>query len=313
MNPELSKLIISEKKGKTVPKISRLILTLLIVTLILGLKFCAAPGKIFASDFNPNELISDSRFTDVSTMNEAAIQQFLSSKQGHLADYTENGKTATRIIWEAANGVTSSGFDESDSLAKSVRINPQVLLVTLQKEQSLIEGTFSGNDLQNRLDQAMGCRISRSDYETKYKGFTNQVNCAAWVLTRHFEASVIPGTWLENRKVNMDFTTNDNRTVNLSNQATAALYAYTPWVYDGNYNFWVIFNRYFGDPNNVTDTTNIRKLGDANGDNTTDSTDLSILADQWSKNVTADTGADFNKDGVVDSTDLSILADAWGK
>lgn len=56
-----------------------------------------------------------------------------------------------------------------------------------------------------------------------------------------------------------------------------------------------------------------RKPGDGNGDNVVDSTDLSILADQWGKSVSTNTGADFNGDGVVDSTDLSILADAWGK
>ena len=56
-----------------------------------------------------------------------------------------------------------------------------------------------------------------------------------------------------------------------------------------------------------------RKAGDASGDGAVDSTDLSILADQWGKNVSANTGADWNGDGIVDSTDLSILADAWGK
>lgn len=63
----------------------------------------------------------------------------------------------------------------------------------------------------------------------------------------------------------------------------------------------------------VDDTPPPRKAGDASGDNVVDSTDLSILADQWGKNVTANTGADYSGDGVVDSTDLSILADAWGK
>lgn len=62
-----------------------------------------------------------------------------------------------------------------------------------------------------------------------------------------------------------------------------------------------------------TPTPPPRKSGDANGDNSVDSTDLSILADQWGKGVSANTGADFSGDGLVDSTDLSILADAWGK
>ncbi len=56
-----------------------------------------------------------------------------------------------------------------------------------------------------------------------------------------------------------------------------------------------------------------RKAGDVNSDVIIDSTDLSVLADQWNKNITANTGADFNGDGYVDSTDLSILADMWGK
>lgn len=56
-----------------------------------------------------------------------------------------------------------------------------------------------------------------------------------------------------------------------------------------------------------------RKAGDANSDGVVDSTDLSVLADQWGKNVSANTGADYSGDGVVDSTDLSILADQWGK
>jgi hypothetical protein len=56
-----------------------------------------------------------------------------------------------------------------------------------------------------------------------------------------------------------------------------------------------------------------RKTGDSNSDGVIDIADLSILSDNWGKNVTANTSADFNGDGLVDIVDLSILSDNWGK
>jgi hypothetical protein len=128
----------------------------------------------------------------------------------------------------------------------------------------------------------------------------------------------------------------DGSNLTVNNAASCALYTYTPHAasYDTNSAFYTNWASWWsGTPNGgAYDATNIiseenfkysasstppppppRKAGDANDDSAVDSTDLSILADQWGKNVAANTGADYNGDGVVDSTDLSILADAWGK
>lgn len=121
------------------------------------------------SGFDPNVLISDERFTDVGTLGGAAgIQKFLESRGSVLANTSsdflaklrEPGdpvlkarlpdprpnlgrlRTAAELIYDAA---TSAG------------LNPQVALVTLHKEQSLIEGKFSTSSaLQRALDYSLG-------------------------------------------------------------------------------------------------------------------------------------------------------------
>lgn len=122
-----------------------------------------------AEEFNPSLLISDERFADTATLGGAAgIQRFLES-QGSVLASTDNDfllklrepgdaglksrlpdprpnlgrlRTAAELIYDAA---TSAG------------LNPQVVLVTLQKEQSLITGKFAnGSGLQRALDHSLG-------------------------------------------------------------------------------------------------------------------------------------------------------------
>src|SRR3989344_5003378 len=132
---------------------------------------CFLPLTSLAQDtgFNPNLLISDDRFVDTATLGGVeGIQRFLESKGSVLANteadflikLREPGdsvlksrlpdprpnlgrlRTAAELIYDAA---TSAG------------INPQVVLVTLHKEQSLIEGKFTTNaGLQRALDHALG-------------------------------------------------------------------------------------------------------------------------------------------------------------
>ncbi len=100
-----------------------------------------------AAGFEAGRIIDDAIFTNKSAMSAADIQNFLNAKvpvcdtnhpagpssQGAqppwicLKDYTENGKTAAQIIHENA---------------QTFSINPQVLLVTLQKENGLVNDTW---------------------------------------------------------------------------------------------------------------------------------------------------------------------------
>jgi hypothetical protein len=50
------------------------------------------------------------------------------------------------------------------------------------------------------------------------------------------------------------------QSVKIGNKATAALYRYTPHVFNGNYNFWLFYSRWF----KYSDGTVIKRTGDSN-------------------------------------------------
>ena len=89
------------------------------------------------ADFNPSYIISDPTFTCTSTMSEADIQTFLEYKGSYLADYYE-----TRDSYIGPNNdVAVKGWRASKiirQVADWYGVNPQVILATLQKEQSLV-------------------------------------------------------------------------------------------------------------------------------------------------------------------------------
>lgn len=280
-----------------------------IITILFALLF---PGITFGQQgFDPSNLISDERFADIATLGgPEGIQAFLERQKSVLADTSadfllklrEPGdsdlksrlpdprpslgrlRTAAELIYDAS---TSAG------------INPQVVLVTLQKEQSLINGNFSSRDLQRALDRALGfgcpdeggCQdIFLGFYHQLFGSFDAQGNRyigmpASLARSFNFESGgtrVGRGPMVDaagcacgsgNRiRVSRigDVITLENtqgppnnapatQMVTLSNFATAALYRYTPHVYNGNYNFWKFFNQWFRYP----DGTLIQASGEA--------------------------------------------------
>ena len=236
------------KKSVLVQKI------LLVFALFLGIVFSCyepSPRKAMAYDFNPNNLISDGTFTNKNAMSEADIQSFLEQKGSLLKDFTQDGKRASKIIFEAARGVTSSGIWNNfghPEWNEDVSINPQALLVTIQKEEGLIEGYYSQpeNYNQTRLDWAMGFGYTESTIYDQYRGFYNQVNLGAWQFYWNYKRA--QGLGYSGYQVGDTMTFSDwngDHEVHIDNRATAALYRYTPHVYNGNYNFWYYFNKWF--------------------------------------------------------------------
>ncbi|MFH0856965.1 MAG: hypothetical protein V1860_03650, partial [bacterium] len=136
-------------------------------------------------------------------------------------------KSAAEIIYRSAN---------------DYKISPKYLLVLLQKEQSLIE---TAKPTQYQLDWATG--FARCDdpvacapeQVAEYQGFAKQVDRAAW--RNRFYIDNAKNGWL--KTTNTDYQI-DGYKINPVNQATANLYNYTPH-YNGNFNFWKIWNRYF--------------------------------------------------------------------
>ncbi|MEY4744995.1 MAG: hypothetical protein RL272_940 [Candidatus Parcubacteria bacterium] len=260
-----------------------------IAAIIVVCAALASPASAVASDvaanFNPNVLIPDAAFADTKTFGgPAGIQRFLESKGSVLADASPGFlsmlaepddpalkaalgdpepdlgrlRTAAELIWDAGQ---ASG------------LNPQVILVTLNKEQGLITNAVSRDRLQRALNHAMGFDCpDASGCGNLFPGFYyqlfgnvdaegNRYLGAAKSLMRSFNAPGGRGPTVANAAakvgddVLLDNTTGDfsgvflQQMVTLGNRATAALYRYTPHVFNGNYNFWRFFTAWFKYPN----------------------------------------------------------------
>jgi peptidoglycan hydrolase CwlO-like protein len=182
----------------------------------------AGGGSTPSLPYDPNNIISESQFLASSSMDAAAIQGFLSAQGSRLKSYTGSDHT----------GKSMSAAQMIADAAVAWRVNPKVILVTLQKEQSLINGGSS----QRALDWAMGCGKMDSRTISSYKGFGNQIWGGARALA-HNRSNWHSGISL----------TIDGSVVHPASAATFTLYRYTPHFH-GNTLFWKLYWHYFGDP-----------------------------------------------------------------
>ena len=259
--------------------------------------------------FNPSMVVPDSAFTDVGTFGTAdGIQKFLEQKGSVLA----NTSTEFLAKLKEPDTLTKVGLEDPQPNLTRLRtaaeliydagtkfgLNPQILLVILQKEQSLIAGSFNTEtSLQRALDRALGfgcpdyegCgEIFLSFYRQIFGSFDAEGNRwlgASASLMKSFMTEIGgirvgrgPGTDSSGNTfgrpvvrtsrvgdtITLDNTLggysgiSQNQTVTLGNFATAALYRYTPHVYNGNYNFWKFYSLWFKYPNG----TIIQRMGD---------------------------------------------------
>ncbi len=260
------KLPASNKSRIKISLTALLFIGLVVSTLFVSqLKQVDDANAASVADFNPGRIIDDSVFTDTSTMSVASIQSFLLSKvpvcdtygtngttttsrrdyirsRGYdvplycVTTYTENGKTGAQIIYDTA---------------QEFGINPQVLIVLLEKEQGLITDDWPG-PWQFQTATGYGCPDSTPGVcSSQYYGFTNQVRWAARMFRAIMNASP---TWytpyvLGNQIVYYNPGPYDNANnryygrfgnkpdieycgasvVNIENRATQALYNYTPY------------------------------------------------------------------------------------
>ncbi|OGE79827.1 MAG: hypothetical protein A2660_03270 [Candidatus Doudnabacteria bacterium RIFCSPHIGHO2_01_FULL_45_18] len=284
------------------------ILAIIVAAGLVGPVISLAQNSIDPA-FNPGLIIPDEAFADVGTFGSAeGIQRFLEQKGSVLANTTpeflvklKEPDTLTKVALEdiqpnltrlrtAAELIYDAGTKWG--------LNPQVLLVMLQKEQSLINGTFSSDaDLQRALDRAVG--FGCPDYEgcgDIFLGFYRQIfgtfdsSGSRWLgaaasLMRSFRAEIdgvrvgrgpmvdsatrtfgrpVVRTARKGDTIILDNTPNgyigvaNQQSVTLGNFATAALYRYTPHVFNGNYNFWKFYSTWFKYPNGTV----IQKVGE---------------------------------------------------
>jgi hypothetical protein len=227
-----------------------------IFVFIVTFSFLLITNVARAVEFNPNFIISDAEYLDNTTMTVEQIQTFLNSMGGYLATYkcpNAKGiiKSAAEIIYDAAvnnydcdgnNGGTILTETQKQVQCKKVTINPKLLLVLLQKEMSLITDT---SPTPRQLDWAVGygCPDNQA-CNTRWQGFGKQLNSAA---LQFFDYMQNPQyyTYKAGGTYTVTNTSRPAMVITPINQGTASLYNYTPHVYNGNFNFYNLWNRYF--------------------------------------------------------------------
>jgi hypothetical protein len=227
--------------------------------------------------FDAGNLIDDPVFFSKDTMSADQIQSFLNSK----VPACQAGYTCLRNFGMATSSrpadamcrspYTGRGWESAAQIiynvAQACGINPQVLLVTLQKEQGLVTHTWP-SDWRYTIAMGQGCPDTAA-CDTRYYGFFNQVYGAAWQFKRYANP---PGTsnyftwYAPGRTWNIRYNPNaacGSSPVHVSNQATANLYYYTPYQPNsaalaagygtgdgcssyGNRNFYNYFTDWFG-------------------------------------------------------------------
>jgi hypothetical protein len=227
-----------------------------------------------AADFDPGNIISDQVFFAPGTMTANQVQAFLSTRgascvageQACLKDYVST--TVARspeagLCTGYTGGRRESAAQMIVGVAASCGINPQVLLVLLEKEQSLVTRN-APTSRAYQIATGFGCPDT-APCNAQYYGLFNQLYQAARQYQR-YAASPTSFGYRAGRTNTIYWHPNaacGTSQVHIANQATAGLYNYTPYrpnaaalanLYGtgdscsayGNRNFWRLFTDWFG-------------------------------------------------------------------
>lgn len=249
---------------------------------------------VTASDWSAGSIIDDGLFYNGNDMSAADIQSFLNGKvpncdtwgtkiysgsqtraqygasRGYSAPYTCLKDYSMNISGYSADsycGAIGGGTKSAAQIIKDVSsacgIGSKVLLVLLQKEQSLITDDWPWS---NQYQKATGFACpDTAPCDSQYAGFFNQVYRAA----RQYKVyRANPASYRYKARQNNAIQFNPNAgcgssNVYIANDATAGLYIYTPYqpnqaalnnMYGtgdgcsayGNRNFWRMYNDWFG-------------------------------------------------------------------
>ncbi len=232
--------------------------------------------------WDPGFIVSDEQFYDANSMTEAEIQAFLDARVPVcetwrtlgpsdpiicLKDFTMTTQTMTvdqfcPVEYKGAVGERASTIIYK--VAQACGISPKVILVTLDKETSLVSHTWPS---QWRYTRAMGygCPDTAPCIEA-YGGLQKQIYLAAKQMKR-YQANPQNYNYRAGRWNNIAYNPNPAcgySAVYIQNVATASLYNYTPYQPTatalannsnsdgcssyGNRNFWRYWWDWFGDP-----------------------------------------------------------------
>ena len=258
---------------------------LLMATGFVALETAPASAALKGSMFDPGLIISDSVFYDFGTMTVEDIQRFLDSKVSACKDSDGGPRCIKDFVMNTPAIKGEDGRCESlpaktaqsaaqiiYTVAQACKINPRVLIVTLQKEQGLIQAS---NPTQRMYDYALGmaCPDTAAGCSKSAAGFFYQLYKGAGQLQWYGDPRgsftyLKVGTNISRRYQDARVEKSKGidcgaRTFQLKSQATAALYYYTPYTPNqaaldnlygtgdvcsayGNRNFWRFYSDWFG-------------------------------------------------------------------
>ncbi len=306
---------------------------------VLGCLVCTfTPAKALSgSEFQASRITDDSIFFNSGSMNSGDIQNFLNAKVPNCdtngtqnSSHWNGSRYYTRAEWGTQNGyappytclkdysesipnksadsycdgnittATRSGAQIIYDVARACGVNPQALLVTLQKEQSLVTDDWPWS-IQYRSAMGYGCPDTAA-CDSAYYGFFNQVYNAARQFKRYARQ---PNTFNYRSGATAYVQYNPNSgcggsNVSIQSAATAGLYNYTPYqpnqaalnnLYGtgdscsayGNRNYWRMFNDWFG-ATNSGETYYIRHIKKVRFNDTEQlftSTDTQLFLNAW--------------------------------
>jgi hypothetical protein len=188
-------------------------------------------------NFDPNYIISDAEIFNYNSMNVTDIQKFLESKGSYLAAYT---------VVDPNTGISETSAQAIYDRCQANKISPRFVLVLLQKEQGLIEDSSPS---QGSLDWATGYGCpDGGGCNSRWQGLWRQINSATLQFYDYMTNSNDYG-YQKGQTYTISNTLSNmcsaKQVVTPYNNATAALYNYTPHVFNGNYNFFILWQKYF--------------------------------------------------------------------
>ncbi len=234
-----------------------------------------------ASTFDPGFLISDEVFFKGSAMTRDDIQTFLSDKGRNcvagaalclkdiVVDIAAKNGDAYCAAIAPRTGVRAA--DVISAVAVACNINPQVLIVLLEKEQSLVT---TKNPTERMYTAAAGYDCPDTGACNAVSGgLSKQIYNAARQFQK-YRANPLGYNHIAGRNNNVLYYPPEQKPqcgsskVYIKNQATAGLYNYTPYqpnaaalanLYGtgdacssyGNRNFWRLFTDWFSNPGNL--------------------------------------------------------------
>lgn len=234
------------------------------------------PVSLDMEGFDASHIIDDEVFYDSTAMTQAEVAEFIKTTNAGcqpgrdgtpcLAEAvfdTEDRDPTTFCPGRYTGGTSQSAAEVISGVAAACDVNPQVLLVLIQKEQGLL--TATGSRLTARdYEAAAGYSCpDGAECDPQHAGFFRQVYGAASQFQRYrlnpVEYDVVAG-----QPAQVAYSPEPacgTSELTTANQSTAGLYNYTPYQPNeaaglggddctswGNWSFYGYFRTFFGDP-----------------------------------------------------------------